>query len=126
MRSFDTSDLSGSWTKVTPLGAATLDPSAIFDSQKRMHVFVTSTGGAVKDFIMVSSGKAHITQLDLDGVVSVSSPKVIVDPMDSRYLDIFVTGSDYARWLNKLNTLSLAASGRVLEADPLVGRYLTT
>jgi len=127
IRSFDTSDLSGSWTPVLPMPAtllATLDPSAIFDTQKRMHVFATLTGGKVYDFVMDSSGKTQITQLNLVGAVAVSSPKVIVDPVDSKYLDIFVTGSDGALWFYKLNTLSLAGQWTSLGGGPVLGNTI--
>jgi hypothetical protein len=47
IRSLDLKDFSGSWGRVTSSGTVTLDPSAIFDSQKRMHIFVTGSDGAM-------------------------------------------------------------------------------
>ena len=129
IRSLDLKDLSGSWTTVTmpnsvPPLFATLDPSAIFDSQKRMHVFATLTGGKVYDFVMDSSGSTQITQLNLASAVAVSSPKAIVDPVDSKYLDVFVTGSDGALWLYKLNTQSLAGQWKSLGGGPVLGNTI--
>ncbi len=124
IRSLDLNDLSGTWGQVTSSGTATLDPSAIFDSQKKMHIFVTLTGGTVSDFVMDSSGKTQITQLNLAGAVAVSSPKVIVDPVDPKYLDVFVTGSDGAMWLYKLNTQTLAGQWKSLGGGPAVGNII--
>lgn len=124
IRNLDLKDLSGTWRQVTTPGTATLDPSAIFDSQKKMHIFVTLTGGTVSDIVMDSSGKTRITQLILAGPVAVSSPKVIVDPVDSKYLDIFVTGSDGAQWLYKLNTQTLAGQWKSLGGGPAVGNII--
>jgi hypothetical protein len=123
IRSLDTVDFSGSWMQLTSTGTFGLDPSAIFDSHNRMHIFVAANSGNIYDIIMDSSGKLQIAQINLGGFV-ISSPKVIVDPTDSKYLDIFVIGTDRKLWRYKLNTISLDGQWTSLGGGPVAGNTI--
>jgi hypothetical protein len=117
VRSLDTTDLSGIWSGVSASYTATLDPSVIFDSQKQMHVFFID-GGTMKDVVMDTTGTSLITQLSLAGITPVSSPKVVKDSTDGKYLDVYATGSDNKLWLNRVNTLSLSGQWQSLGGGP--------